>query len=191
MTIRFAMQATRLRPGAISLVLCGLLPVCGALMAGCGRSADREAKAYHDAGLQKVDVAPVAGVVTVDGTAPGPFTLVMLWDPKKPQAGVMRAICDAEGRFAFTSYQRGDGIPPGSYVVLFAQFNMGHRLGSFDPPDLLHNLYNDPDKNASNPEFQISVSVPGKTDYHFNLAVAGVQPAVPGPHAVTELRHPT
>jgi hypothetical protein len=163
------------------------------MAAGCGRGSDsgRLEQAYRDAGLAKADVVAVAGVVTVDGGVPAPFTLVMLWDPKKPEAGVLRAICDAEGRFEFTSYQQGDGVPPGSYVVLFAQFNIGRRLGNFDPPDLLHNLYNDPDKNASNPEFQITVSSPGKSDYQFNLNVAGVPPAAPGPHSVTDLKMAT
>jgi hypothetical protein len=76
-------------------------------------------------------------------------------------------------------------------VVLFARLNMGGRLGNFDGPDLLNNLYNDPDKNVADPEFQITVSEPGKSDYHFNLGVAGKPSATPGPHAVTELRAAT
>jgi hypothetical protein len=169
-----------------------MLCVCGAMLAGCrGNNADRLEQAFRDAGTSKATVAPVAGVVTIDGIVPEPFTLVMLWDPKKPEAGVLRAICDSEGRFAFTSYDRGDGVPPGTYVVLFARLNMGGRLGNFDGPDLLNNLYNDPDKNAADPEFQITVSEPGKSDYHFNLGIAGKPSATPGPHAVTELRAAT
>jgi hypothetical protein len=169
-----------------------MLCVCGAMLAGCrGNNADRLEQAFRDAGTSKATVAPVAGVVTIDGMVPEPFTLVMLWDPKKPEAGVLRAICDSEGRFAFASYDRGDGVPPGTYVVLFARLNMGGRLGNFDGPDLLNNLYNDPDKNVADPEFQITVSEPGKSDYHFNLGVAGKPSATPGPHAVTELRAAT
>jgi hypothetical protein len=124
----------------------------GAMLAGCrGNNADRLEQAFRDAGTSKATVAPVAGVVTIDGMVPEPFTLVMLWDPKKP----------------------------------------GGRLGNFDGPDLLNNLYNDPDKNAADPEFQITVSEPGKSDYHFNLGIAGKPSGTPGPHAVTELRAAT
>ena len=180
MAIRVEDTATRSQKWALA--------ICCVMSVGCGRAnSDRLEQAYREAGLTKAPVGEVAGVVTIDGGVPGPFTLVMLWDPKKPDGAVLRTICDSEGRFEFTSYQHGDGVPPGSYVVLFAQFNMGGRLGHFDPPDLLHNLYNDPDKNASNPEFQITVSSPGKSDYQFNLNVAGVPPAAPGPHAVTAL----
>ncbi|HEV8072371.1 MAG TPA: hypothetical protein VGP76_31930 [Planctomycetaceae bacterium] len=186
MAAQLDVPATRSRKWAPALAICCLIFI------GCGRSkAEREEQAFRDAGLQKVDVAPVAGVVTVDGAAPAPFTLVMLWDPKKPEGGVLRAICDSEGRFEFTSYRHGDGVPPGSYVVLFARFNMARRLGDFERPDLMHNLYNDPDKNASTSEFQITVSPPGKTDYQFNLNVAGAQPANPGAHSITELRQAT
>jgi len=161
-------------------------------LVGCGRSKSaREEQAYRDAGLTKVAVARVAGVVTVDGGAPAPFTLVMLWDPKKPEGGVFHTICNSDGQFEFTSYRRSDGVPPGQYVVLFAQFNAARRLGDFEPPDMLHNLYNDPDKNAAKSEFQITVSAPGKNDYHFDLSVAGMPPASPGPHSVRELRHAT
>jgi hypothetical protein len=127
----------------------------------------------------------------VDGGAPAPFTIVMLWDPKKPDAGVLHAICDSDGHFEFTTYHHGDGVPPGSYVVAFAQFNAARRLGDFEAPDLLHNLYNDPNKNFMKPEFQITVNAAGKDDYRFDLSVAGMPPAAPGPHSVMELRQAT
>src|SRR5579864_1189008 len=172
----------------------GLLPVLGllALLAvGCSGSsspAARLEKAFHEANLQRTDVAKFAGTVSVDGQPPGPFTFVMLMDPKNPKAGVHKALCDQEGKFAFTSYEEGDGVPPGSYVVLFARFNMGGMLGHYDPPDLMHNLYNDPDKNGVMPEFQVTVAPGGKTDYSFSLTLSGKDPVEqPGPNAVTEL----
>jgi hypothetical protein len=185
-------MATRIERGAACWQKGTLvLAICGLMLAGCGRSNDRLKQAYQDAGVTKVPVAQLSGVVTVDGVAPAPFTLVMLWDSQKPNASVLRTICDSEGRFAFTSYEPGDGVPPGTYVVLFAQFNMGRPLGTFDPPDLLNNLYNDPDKNGSKPEFQITVDLPGRADYHFNLSVAGEPPAAPGAHSVTEVKAAT
>jgi hypothetical protein len=168
-----------------------VLAICGLMSAGCSRQPDRAQQAFQDARLTKIPVAQTSGVVTVDGVAPAPFTLVMLWDPKNPKAVVRRTSCDSEGRFAFTSYEPGDGVPPGTYVILFAQFNMGRPMGTFDPPDLLHNLYNDPDKNGSKSEFQITVELPGRTDYHFNLSVAGEPSATLGPHSITEVKAAT
>jgi hypothetical protein len=168
--------------------------VCAVTIAGCGRggTAQREEQAYRDAGLAKLEVAEVSGNVTVDGGAPAAFTVVMLWDPKHPDAGVLRAICDSDGHFAFSTYKPGDGVPPGSYVALFGQFNPSRRLGEFEAPDMMHNLYNDPEKNASKPEFLINVAAPGKSDYQFDLSTAESTPVTnPGPHAVTELKFGT
>ena len=51
--------------------------------------------------------------------------------------------------------------------------------------DGLKNLYNDPDKNAKEERFQINLTSPGKTDWTFDLAVAGKDPiTTPGEHAV-------
>jgi hypothetical protein len=183
----FAMTIRNVRLVIGSKWTCALA-ICAFVTAGCGRKIDRLEQAYQETGLTKTPVAQVAGLVTVDGAAPAPFTVVMLWDPKQPEAGVLRSICDSDGSFTFTSYESGDGVPPGTYVVLFAQFNVGRPLGTFDPPDLLNNLYNDPDRNASKPEFRITVESPGRTDYRFNLTVAGEPPGTPGPHAVTELK---
>jgi len=169
----------------------GLLTLLAISAVGCSGSstpAARLEKAYREANLQPSPVVKFAGTVTVDGQPPSPFTLVLLMDPKNPKAGVQKTVCDADGKFAFTSYEAGDGVPPGSYVVLFARFNMGGRLGQYDPPDLMHNLYNDPEKNVEIPEFQVTVAAPGKTDYAFELSVSGKEPVThPGPDAVTEL----
>jgi hypothetical protein len=166
------------------------LGLLGLLAAGCSSSsspAARLEKAFQETKLQRTDVAKFAGTVAIDGQPPAPFTFVVLVDPKHPKAGVRKAICDADGRFAFASYGNEDGVPPGSYVVLFVQFNMGGGLGHYDPPDLLHNLYNDPDKNADIPEFHVKVEGAGKSDYAFNLTIAGKEPVTqPGPNALTQ-----
>ena len=95
--------------------------------------------------------------------------------------------CGKDGRFSFYTYTTGDGVHVGSYVVLFAELRSNRERGLLGP-DGLNNLYNDPDKNAQNKEFVVSVESPGKTDYEFNLQVAGKEPGTPGPHAVTEIR---
>ncbi len=128
MSIRIERGTTFAQKGTLILAMCGLM------LAGCGRTNDRLKQAYQDAALAKVPVAPVSGIVTVDGLAPAPFTLVMLWDPKKPSANVLRTICDSEGRFAFTSYEGGDGVPPGTYVVLVRTVQHGKTARNLRSP---------------------------------------------------------
>ncbi len=94
----------------------------------------------------------------------------------------------AQGEFSFAKYKPGDGIVAGDYVIVFAQLMLNRSDGIYQGPDALTNLYNDPDKNGTNPEFSIKHEAPGKSNYVFNLAVAG-QEAVsePGPRSVTTI----
>ena len=58
-------------------------------------------------------------------------------------------------------------------------------------PDQLKNLYNDPDKNKSIPEFHIDHKAPGRKDYVFDLKLAGKEPVEPpGQFALTSLADP-
>jgi hypothetical protein len=94
------------------------------------------------------------------------------------------ARCDEQGKFSFLTYKEGDGVAgPRTYVVAFAlqQRDKGALVG----PDQLENRYNDPDKNAKNPEFVIEHKAPGKTDYEFNLKVSDEPPGSLGPHSLT------
>ena len=170
----------------------GGLVLLALTIAGCTRtqSADQAlAKAYEATGGQREEVAKVAGTVTIDGQPvgdTGPMrTIVILYDPHKPDASrkaPLYAVCDEDGHFEFTRYSKGDGVPPGSYTVLFEE--LVARTGSrFTGEDQLKNLYNDPDKSP----FHVDISPPGKTDWMFNLEIAGKDPATPGPHAVKQL----
>ena len=72
--------------------------------------------------------------------------------------------------------------------MTFAELHPHGRRGFF-PPDELKNLYNDPDKNSQNPDFKIELTPPGKTDYTFDLKVAGEQPPEKmGPNATNTIR---
>jgi hypothetical protein len=63
---------------------------------------------------------------------------------------------------------------------------MKSRQLFFAGPDELKNLYNDPEKNKNDAAFLVDVQPPGRTDYQFDLSVAGKDPVIkPGPHAVT------
>jgi hypothetical protein len=152
----------------------------------------------------RVPVAKVCGRVLIDGkpAADDLGLFVVLSDPEhleKPgPTPRMFAQCDPEGNFAFTLYYTGDGVPYGKYVATFVELHRRSLPGRaraprpllyFVEPDELKNLYNDPEKNKNNPAFILDVQPPGRTDYQFNLAVAGKDPVkTPGRYAVTRLQ---
>ncbi len=181
---RFSIASTHL----VSVVV-----VCTALCApGCGdqHAAERMKEQFAETKGTVVPVAKFSGRVTIDGlppSVPPPYVLALfLYDAKGKQPGhetIYHTICDKDGHFEFTRYSKGDGVPPGSYTVLFAEV-MNRRGVKSAGGDQLKNLYNDPDTSP----FHVDLTPPGKTDWDFNLDVAGKDPvATPGPHAVTRL----
>ncbi len=113
----------------------------------------------------------------------------MLNDPAKPDVPLIKRLyvtTDPDGSFQFSSVRPGDGIPPGKYVVTFALLKTQGEMGLVGP-DRFNNLYNDPDKNGKIEEFTIDHKAPGKSDYVFDLRIAGEEAATPGPHSLTNL----
>lgn len=144
--------------------------------------------------LMRQKVAKFAGRVTIDGQVPGDlprgsmlFVSLHRKQDGQPSAEPIHAVCDSTGHFGFSTYLKEDGVPIGSYIVTFVRLRrVGRRL--FGLPDELKNLYSDPEKTSERPEFVVDVEVRGKTDYQFDLAVAGQEPIeTPGPHAVTRI----
>jgi hypothetical protein len=180
--------------------LCALLLGASLILSGCtGRPSAEQAlqRALDQAGLKKESVFTLAGRLMIDGQPPAfdPRCAVVVVlvdaerkdDRKEVQRQPHRFVeCGPEGKFSFSTYARDDGVQPGHYIVVFAKLS---RLdGSYYSPDQLHNLFNDPDKNALKPEFVIEHRSPGKSDYEFHLEVTGVDPIeTAGPHAVTSL----
>jgi hypothetical protein len=158
------------------------------LCLGCeGRqsTAQRVEKAYKSAGMEPVAVYPLGGRITVDSGPPVAKSetsgfVAIAYDVAKSEAPARsnpRAFVKSDGSFELPP------LPPGKYVMLFAQLGHNSRLGFFGR-DGLENLYNDPDVNSKKPDFVIDHRPPGKTDYTFNLSVAGeTPPAAPGPKA--------
>jgi hypothetical protein len=147
-------------------------------------TAQRLEKAYQSAGMEPVTVYPLGGTVTVDNEPPATKSetgrlVVVAYDAAKPN---LKATNNAQvfvkpgGSFELPP------LPPGKYVMLFAQLGHNPRMGFFGR-DGLKNLYNDPDVNSKKPGFLIDHQAPGKTDYTFNLSVAGESAAAPGPKA--------
>jgi hypothetical protein len=158
------------------------------LSIGCegGQSASqRLAKAYKSAGMDRVTVYPLGGKVTVDSQPPVSKSdtsriVAIAYDAAKSDAKATsnaRAFVKPDGSFELPP------LPRGKYVMLFAQLGYNPRLG-FLGSDGLENLYNDPVVNSQKPDFVIDHQAPGKTDYAFNLSVAGETPPVAaGPKA--------
>jgi hypothetical protein len=148
--------------------------------------------------LQRHAVARFAGQVTIDGQPPSDLAqdlalFVSLHAKRQDQEATraLQAKCDSTGHFAFSTYLKEDGVAVGSYIVTFVKLRRTgpRRRAIFGPPDELKNLYNDPAKNAQTPEFVVDVKVAGKTDYHFDLPVEGLEPVeAAGPHAFTRIQ---
>jgi hypothetical protein len=182
----------------LGVKLAAVVFVSATVCIGCGPASpeqriDTELKAT---GKGKTLVYPLAGHVTIDGGAPTDVgkgrsnLMVMLYDPSTPDNVPERwqkAEVQPSGDFQFSHYGVGDGVPGGTYVVVFVQLNDKKKKG-FIGPDRLKNLYNDPEKNEKVPEFKIEHKKPGKTDYEFDLAVAGKDEGTTGPKSVTKLR---
>jgi hypothetical protein len=202
-----SLLSRRAPAGWLTLVLVSSLT---ATLAGCGSGtggARPDEQEQASKGYKQNPVAKVAGRVTIDGEPPGKDGLlfVVLVDPQhldKVRKGPdVFTTCDEEGKFSFTTYLKDDGAPQGKYVAAFAFLKLGSGKGggprnpgmgvdsqTFGGPDKLKNLYNDPEKNKSEPTFQIDVAPPGRTDYEFNLAIAGKEAVPkPGPYAITHM----
>jgi hypothetical protein len=172
--------------GVLSLVVAGLAN------GGCSNRAPLNEAMKQQLAEMKGDVLPVgkfSGTVTIDGqppeVPPKSALVLILYNAEGRQPGqetILDTICDKQGHFEFTRYSKGDGVPAGSYTVLFAELRP-RRGGQFGGPDKLGNLYNDPDKSS----FHVDIEPPGKSDWDFNLEVAGKDSLPPGPHAITQV----
>jgi hypothetical protein len=162
------------------------------LVAGCSKPGQSLNQQLQELKTEQHPTAKFAGTVTIDGLPPkqtiNQGLRIMLYDPKNPPAAgsaPVNAIVNlADGTFEFSSYGQGDGVPEGSYIVLFVALKhslLGKQQG-FHQPDALKNLYNDPDKS----EFKVDVKRPGKTDYIFELVLQGKETVnTSGPKAIT------
>jgi hypothetical protein len=157
--------------------------------AGCTETTEpATARRRKELNVPDEPLAKFWGTVTIDGSPPdiqsGHELLVFLYDPKTANdtgKAARSTICKPDGTFEF-----GTTIVPATYIVLFAELVRG-RPGIFRGPDVLNNLYNDPDVNAKRDGCTIDLSPPGKTGAVFNLEVSGKDPVTTlGPHAVVK-----
>jgi hypothetical protein len=195
----------------IYLVVAGL--AVAAVVGGCGTKSDQER--FDDAakeipGFHKETLGKFAGKVLVDGQAPkderGKRLFVVLIpadhldQATDKKAQPIHTSVGRNGNFEFMTYLTGDGVPVGKYVVTFAQFGkIATGRGGMQPgantagsmyggADDLKGLYSDPDKNAKDDKFVVDIAAPGRSDYEFNLELAGREPEQRGPHAIRTIR---
>ncbi|HET6325550.1 MAG TPA: hypothetical protein VFG04_12805 [Planctomycetaceae bacterium] len=175
-----------------------LLAVALGGVAGCGNQSNKRTvdQVLKESGQSRADVAPLAGRVTVDGQVPDvggfgrPKLVILLFDQSKLDAKpdvVPKATVDAKGEFAFSTYDQGDGVAPGKYVMVLLSKKFDKKKGYFGP-DLLKNLYNDPNENLKVADLKIDHQAPGKKDLTIDLKLAGRDAGTPGPKAVTVLK---
>ncbi len=119
-------------------------------VAGCGGGATKRSAddLLRESGQSRANVAPLAGTITVDGQTPDvagfgkPRLVVLLFDKSKldvsPES-VPKVLCDPKGQFVFSTYDQGDGVAPGHYVLAFVEMKFDKKRGYFGK-DLLKDL---------------------------------------------------
>jgi len=116
-------------------------------IAGCDQS-DRDVR-LENADIVHSEVVPLSGSVRVDGH-PGVQLVVCLVQASETglSQSSPRTVTDEQGRFRFSTFLDGDGVPPGDYRVLVEKLQ---KIGSsgWSGPDQLKNLYNHLDTPAA------------------------------------------
>lgn len=107
-----------------SVVRTGLMGLACGLFLGCGGGED-----------DRVSVVPAGGTVYLDDQPHGPVTLSLT--PVAAEEGDKRPTIGAEvkddGSFTLTTYDTGDGAPPGEYT---ATLSAAVKADSTDPADM-------------------------------------------------------
>jgi len=89
---------------------------------------------------------PVSGELSVNGKPVADVTIVCEnvqgADAKNPT--VSSAKTTADGKFAFSTYREGDGVPEGEYALTFSWREYSNAKRSFIGADKLNGRYKDP-----------------------------------------------
>jgi hypothetical protein len=118
------------------------LPILAALMlvSGCGKK---------DEPFRK-ETIQVTGQILVDGQPPGSPIQISCHDLNgmdQEHPSVSQANSESDGQFVISTYEAGDGVPPGDYALTFTwgEFNMVSM--SFGGADKLNKRYNEVGKS--------------------------------------------
>lgn len=132
-----------MRPDRVCVIACLAMPV---LLLGCGP---------EQRGGPRLETSPLVGQVLVDGDPVQGVRVMCHPGPDAPIAYEVVGMTDAEGRFSISTYQAGDGLPPGTYALTFELLE-GAGLGR--SKDVFGGRYSDPKKS------EYTVTVEERTD---------------------------
>ena len=102
------------------------------------------------------ETAPVVGQIVVDGAPPSSPIKVMChpvngMDQENPS--VSWCMTGEDSKFEISTYEAGDGVPPGDYKLTFLWGTMNVVSMSYGGPDKLGGRYDDPEES----EFEFTV----------------------------------
>jgi hypothetical protein len=107
-------------------------------------------------GPVKKPTSPVVGRIVVDGEPPGSPVQVTCHsqtgiDTENPTFS--SCLSENDGTFAINTYEKGDGVPAGEYVLTFMWGHMNLMSMQYGGPDKFKGRYSDP----KNSEFVVGV----------------------------------
>jgi len=98
---------TRIAAGNLAILACTLVLALGLLLTGCGRSGPPRVATHQAKGSATWQGRPLAGA----------FVALHPKNQIEPGAPTPTATVQPDGTFALTTYDAGDGVPEGEYVV--------------------------------------------------------------------------
>jgi len=119
----------------------GALALAVVMIVGCGQAEH----AYH-----KKQTTKVTGRITVDGKPPGsPISITCHPEGEADleHPTITQGLTDNEGAFSLSTYEQGDGVPPGDYRLTFFWGKFNPISVSFSGPDQLKKRYDTPEKS--------------------------------------------
>lgn len=125
------------------------------------------------------ELVPVAGTVTFDGK---PYERLMVTFMPSGSNNTTRqgiGVSDEEGNFVMKNYQNKEGLPPGTYTVVFSLWLTpdGEVPPSDEPPANSRAVQAIPpgwsDVAKAGPQSKVMVGEDGKTDFVFKIPKSG------------------
>ncbi len=117
----------------------GLVLCCGWIL-GCAKE-----------GPPRKKTSKVTGVLTVDGQPPNAPLQIQCHDLAGMDAAMptlSQAVSQPDGKFEISTYQSGDGIPVGEYVLTVTWQEFNAISMSYGGPDKLNKRYSDPKQST-------------------------------------------
>lgn len=109
------------------------------------------------------EVVPVTGQIQVDGQPPGSQVQIQahpVGTPDTEHPTFSSAVSDPDGKFAFSTYETGDGLPPGAYRLTVSWQELNRMSASFSGPDKLNGRYSKPEDS----KFEVTVEAEKPVD---------------------------